>query len=38
MVRHGGLGLKAVLGVVAKINPEDPDMSRLQELLEWTSM
>ena len=35
--QRGRLRLKAVSGV-AKINPEDPDMSRLQELLEWTSM
>ena len=35
--QRGRLRLKAVSGV-AKINPEDPDMARLQELLEWTSM
>ena len=35
--QRGRLRLKAVSGV-AKINPEDPDMARLQDLLEWTSM
>jgi len=35
--QRGRLRLKAVSGV-AKINPEDPDTARLQELLEWTSL
>ena len=35
--QRGRLRLKAVSGV-AKINPEDADMARLQELLEWTSL
>jgi RND family efflux transporter MFP subunit len=33
--QHGRLQMKAVSGV-ARINPEDPDMARLQGLLEWT--
>ncbi len=35
--QRGRLRVKAVSGV-AKINPEDPDIARLQELLEWTAM
>lgn len=35
--QRGRLRVKAVSGV-AKINPEDPDIARLQELLEWTAL
>jgi len=35
--QRGRVQMKAVSGV-AKINPEDPDISRLQDLLEWTSL
>lgn len=35
--QRGRIQMKAVSGV-AKINPEDPDMARLQDLLEWTSL
>jgi len=35
--QRGRLQMKAMSGV-AKINPEDPDISRLQDLLEWTSL
>jgi len=35
--QRGRLRVKEVSGV-AKINPEDPDIARLQELLEWTAM
>jgi len=34
--QRGRVRVKAVSGV-AKINPEDPDIARLQELLEWSS-
>ena len=34
--QRGRVRLKAVSGV-AKINPEDPDIARLQNLLEWSS-
>lgn len=34
--QRGRIRLKAVSGV-AKINPEDPDIARLQDLLEWSS-
>ncbi len=34
--QRGRLQLKAITGT-AKINPQDPDTSRLQELLEWAS-
>jgi RND family efflux transporter MFP subunit len=34
--QRGRVRLKAISGV-AKINPEDPDIARLQELLEWSS-
>jgi RND family efflux transporter MFP subunit len=34
--QRGRLQLKAIAGV-SKINPQDPDTSRLQELLEWAS-
>ncbi len=35
--QRGRVHVKAVSGV-AKINPEDPDTARLQDLLEWTSL
>jgi RND family efflux transporter MFP subunit len=35
--QRGRLKVKAISGV-AKINPEDPEIARLQELLEWTSL
>jgi RND family efflux transporter MFP subunit len=35
--QRGRMQVKAVSGV-AKINPEDPDIARLQKLLEWTSL
>jgi RND family efflux transporter MFP subunit len=35
--QRGRVHVKAVSGV-AKINPEDPDIARLQDLLEWTSL
>jgi RND family efflux transporter MFP subunit len=34
--QRGRVRLKAISGV-AKINPEDPDIARLQDLLEWSS-
>jgi RND family efflux transporter MFP subunit len=34
--QRGRVKVRAVSGV-AKINPEDPDIARLQDLLEWTS-
>ena len=34
--QRGRLQVKAV-SAIAKINPEDPDISRLQDLLEWAS-
>ena len=34
---HGKLQIKAVTGA-ARINPQDPNIVRLQELLEWASM
>ena len=34
---HGNLQIKAVSGAV-KINPQDPDIVRLQSLLEWASL
>ena len=34
---HGKLQIKAVSGAV-KINPQDPDIVRLQSLLEWASL
>jgi RND family efflux transporter MFP subunit len=34
--QRGRIRLKAISGV-AKINPEDPDTARLQDLLEWSS-
>jgi RND family efflux transporter MFP subunit len=35
--QHGRMVVKAVSGM-AKINPQDPDVSRLQDLLEWASL
>ena len=35
--QRGRMKVRAVSGV-AKINPEDPDIARLQDLLEWTSL
>jgi RND family efflux transporter MFP subunit len=35
--QRGRVKVRAVSGI-AKINPEDPDIARLQELLEWTSL
>ncbi len=35
--QRGRVKVRAVSGV-AKINPEDPDIARLQDLLEWTSL
>ena len=35
--RRGRMPVKAVSGI-AKINPEDPEIARLQELLEWSSL
>lgn len=35
--QRGRVQMKAVSGV-ARINPEDPDIARLQDLLEWTSL
>ena len=35
--QRGRVKVRAVSGV-AKINPEDPDIARLQEVLEWTSL
>jgi RND family efflux transporter MFP subunit len=35
--QRGRVKVRAVSGIT-KINPEDPDIARLQELLEWTSL
>jgi len=35
--QRGRVKVKAISGV-ARINPEEPDISRLQDLLEWTSL
>ena len=35
--RHGKLQIRAVTGLV-RINPQDPNIVRLQELLEWASL